>query len=1246
MKTATTATHPTATVKAKQQPPSAPQKTHKAAPPQPPTKPKKAAASNERSKGKAMAKQPLQKQPGIHESQPDDSPQNHVVLAPVPEKPKTPVQGTVQILFNHYHEYFPIKDGVLDGSLVDDKYAFSFVHKGDFQILLHDAETNSPIPKITSSRFSFMLEDGKIYRAEIEADAEEEKRLMSRPAGTGAYKAPVVVGGKGVNRASDLITQELKGMTREQLAEKGDRYKELIEAPVWMLHVEIRSSSKRISAHGGFPSHERTDCLSGSVGTRRVLIPALLPLSQTRTVILHAFGLTNETRLSSFHFRTHRFADSQFSILQEAALSKAPKQDELVPVTVLYKSVAAHARQVQCDAADSIFSLYAPECFVRHSHPHERFDATANLFAVSDFQDTITNNSNNNNFRFFENTRNLDAWKIGQVICGQTNDAAPLPFQRISEINKTLTSWHDTKNNSTSDETALLLQAQISKWSDTTGNVAVMEANLFRMFQAKKMWLLDIRKRFLERTLVREICGVAVGRGCGWREVGGAACVECSPCSVDKEEDEYADDGGCFRQTIFEEMSMDSKTDTLVAVSPTGALSPLSPQQQQHNTHSDPEVEAFMRAASNGNMDGIRDSIKTGFPGVDVVDADGLSALLHASVWGHMNVAQLLVSGGATIDARDPKGWTPLMWACSNGHRDLAAYLLGVGASKDVRSNTQKSVWDVSKYAPNREDILPLLGENPAARPPSRSSLNHSIDDATYTANDELTDDDDESEPEFLSVAFDWKSCRFDQMIVFDEDNVDHILHLAMSDLRKRVGDTIDTQQVVPPVVAANIIFLCARYAHYVNPPEVLERFFEKTFAVIHSETQSNQDSLRILALWISNCHHLVYYLKRDEGLRSASYQYQASFSEVVNDLYEQLIASIRKAMLPLMEGGIVAYTNTDEPVKSPHVQMESILGVFSGTGKRNNSVMRRTGGILSSVGLSSQASPTSVKPGFFSRRTISTQSMKTAAQMNPGSLVKFFGSVRDMLSTSNLHCSIIHQLFKQVFRILNAELFNRIISSSDLLSRSKATRISNNLSVLIDWLQDNDEMTAAEQELAKRMSLLSLTSIGSQAPAVLPYAALFKLLTPTMQLLHFTKVITSTESLFDYLSLKSNGAAVLTIPQVRRAMSSYHFEVGEPNFADDVEDFVVREWEEYLAAAKAKARQNGDDDDDDGIDELDRSSKGKKEELLDCSIIAPLQVPTFNAFAEDIDSIWRVSGMLMEPVVPSEILEVLDGVR
>ncbi|KAJ3231178.1 hypothetical protein HDU81_003946 [Chytriomyces hyalinus] len=235
MKTPATATATNAAVptNGKARPPPA-QKAQKAPPPPPPpppsvTKQKKAATSKESAKRKQLDKQPVQKQAANQEAQLDTMANDHDVLAPVADnKPKTPVLGTVQILFNHYHDHFPIKDGVLEGFLVDDKYAFSFVHKGDFQILLYDAETNAVISKIPSSRFDFMLQDGKIYRAEIEPDAEEEKRLKSQPAGTGAYKAATVVVGK--NRASDLITQELKGMTREQLMEKGDRYKELIEA--------------------------------------------------------------------------------------------------------------------------------------------------------------------------------------------------------------------------------------------------------------------------------------------------------------------------------------------------------------------------------------------------------------------------------------------------------------------------------------------------------------------------------------------------------------------------------------------------------------------------------------------------------------------------------------------------------------------------------------------------------------------------------------------------------------------------------------------------------------------------------------------------------------------------------------------------------------------------------------------------------------------------------------------------------
>ncbi|KAJ3021714.1 UNVERIFIED_CONTAM: hypothetical protein HDU68_009494 [Siphonaria sp. JEL0065] len=163
--------------------------------------------------------------PQSEREQPDSPPS---LLSP---KPKSPILGTIQVLYNHYHDHFQIKNGVLAGDLIDEKYAFSFVHKGNFKILLLDTSTNEYMPKLDSTRWDFQgCIDGGVYRAEIEMDPEEEKRLDARPPGSYGYKAPKTGGIKSANAASDLITRELKGMTKEELEAKGDRYKELIEA--------------------------------------------------------------------------------------------------------------------------------------------------------------------------------------------------------------------------------------------------------------------------------------------------------------------------------------------------------------------------------------------------------------------------------------------------------------------------------------------------------------------------------------------------------------------------------------------------------------------------------------------------------------------------------------------------------------------------------------------------------------------------------------------------------------------------------------------------------------------------------------------------------------------------------------------------------------------------------------------------------------------------------------------------------
>ncbi|KAJ3254114.1 hypothetical protein HK103_007502 [Boothiomyces macroporosus] len=131
------------------------------------------------------------------------------------------VLGRIHVRFNHYNQPFPIKDGILDGNLVDDKYAFSFVHKGNFQLILRNEQSEE---MKQPSRFIYSgLEDGKSYTIEVIPDPEIETK---RHYGTGIKFNSV----KKPNNQVDLITKELKAMTMDQLMEKGDRYKELLEA--------------------------------------------------------------------------------------------------------------------------------------------------------------------------------------------------------------------------------------------------------------------------------------------------------------------------------------------------------------------------------------------------------------------------------------------------------------------------------------------------------------------------------------------------------------------------------------------------------------------------------------------------------------------------------------------------------------------------------------------------------------------------------------------------------------------------------------------------------------------------------------------------------------------------------------------------------------------------------------------------------------------------------------------------------
>jgi hypothetical protein len=62
------------------------------------------------------------------------------------------------------------------------------------------------------------------------------------------------------------------------------------------------------------------------------------------------------------------------------------------------------------------------------------------------------------------------------------------------------------------------------------------------------------------------------------------------------------------------------------------------------------------------------------------------TALCLASIRGHVSIVERLLAAGAAVDIRGEGGATALMKACYNGNREVAAALLAAGADMNMRS--------------------------------------------------------------------------------------------------------------------------------------------------------------------------------------------------------------------------------------------------------------------------------------------------------------------------------------------------------------------------------------------------------------------------------------------------------------------------------------------------------------------------------------------------------------------------------
>ncbi|KAI8834912.1 hypothetical protein BC829DRAFT_448315 [Chytridium lagenaria] len=518
----------------------------------------------------------------------------------------------------------------------------------------------------------------------------------------------------------------------------------------------------------------------------------------------------------------------------------------------------------------------------------------------------------------------------------------------------------------------------------------------------------------------------------------------------------------------------------------------------------------FIRACSNGDIGKVgmmlgkikeTSTMKTNVKDwIDLngKDEDGTPAIVYAACWGYADIIRILIEEGANVDDRDKNGWTPLLWACSNGHEDSAKTLIECGASKDLKSNRGRSLQDIVKRDASQEmrKILDMEQSKP------ESSF---IDGSLFFAKDEDSGYGDDTklkrdESQRISVAY--PSAKSDLIPSTssdsDSDKMDGILKVAIVNLQPSAQRRQRRKKLSKPI-PANIMILCARYAHYWNTPEFLDTFFSKALAVIVGEIQKTPDDSHLLAHHIANTAQLIRYLRRDPGLRSSTTDHQATFTELLRELYvlfshnltRQLPPSFRRRPHRSRRKGSHRQHEIPKTLSrgsEDDVRFYSIRQPHQTNPKRD----------VNTVNISNHSTKQSRRFKFSHLPSCPPPypplQPPLARIVTPRTLLTILDSSKNALTSSGVHPSIIRQSIIQALHHINATLFNRVLTFPEM--------------------EDTPDVTDIP---IPRGTIL----VNSLKPW--------------------------------------RGLDAITIPQIGRTMVGYRYEIGEPSFPEEVEAYVMK---------------------------------------------------------------------------------------
>lgn len=338
-------------------------------------------------------------------------------------------------------------------------------------------------------------------------------------------------------------------------------------------------------------------------------------------------------------------------------------------------------------------------------------------------------------------------------------------------------------------------------------------------------------------------------------------------------------------------------------------------------------------------------------------------------------------------------------------------------------------------------------------------------------------------------------------MFVFQEGELGRILDIVITDMKPQRSPS---QKPVP----ANMIFLCARYAHYHANPELLAKLLIMATDKINDVVETHQWDMTILAFWQSNATLLLHYLKKDAGLGESTSEFQLQLAELVNEIFILIIRDAERRM--------------DKVLTQAMLDHDPLPGFEDITFQNEWKLFKRK---------------IQVKDVPYEKQ-FRPPSPTARAKPSPRNITSLLSSTLFVLDLYDIHSVITSQILAQLLYWLGTELYNRIMADRKYLARSKALQILMNVNDIQAWARTNNRQPEHYEHG-------SMTSSGEDT-----IDAAGRHFEPLVQLLKWLQALSSVESddLTKFIDMVQQFHR-LTPQQLIHAVKHYRPEVGEAGF-------------------------------------------------------------------------------------------------